>query len=112
MILRTWGECSGRQLALGADAVVLGENSADLFSRRVLRVSMGAALQVPVLESHDLARDLAWLRDQGGFQLVGTVLDEAAQPLEQAGRSKRAGLLLGNEAHGLAERDWHFVTIK
>ncbi len=87
--------------ALGADGVILGENSADPLSRRALRVSMGAALQVPVLEAQDLAKDLAWLRAAAGFHLVATVLDESAQSLEQSQRTARTGLLFGNEAHGL-----------
>ena len=90
--------------ALGVDAVVLGSNSADPFSRRVLRVSMGTALQVPILQSLNLAGDLAWLRDCGGFQLVATVLDETADRLELAARAPRLGLLFGNEAHGLDQR--------
>jgi tRNA G18 (ribose-2'-O)-methylase SpoU len=90
--------------ALGADAVLLGGASADPFSRRVLRVSMGAAFQVPILESRDLAGDLAWLRDHGGFQLVGTVLDETAERLERATGAQRVGLLFGNEAHGLGQK--------
>ena len=91
--------------ALGVDAVVLGSGSADPFSRRVLRVSMGTAFQVPILQSRDLAGDLAWLRASGGFQLVATVLDETAERLEMALRAPRVGLLFGNEAHGL-DQSW------
>jgi len=91
--------------AFGADAVLLGSGSADPFSRRVLRVSMGAALQVPILQSRVLAEDLAWLRDRDAVRLVATVLDETATRLERATRGSRVGLLFGNEAHGLG-RNW------
>ena len=40
--------------------MVFGPHSADPFSRRALRVGIGAALYVPVVESDDLARDLRW----------------------------------------------------
>jgi tRNA G18 (ribose-2'-O)-methylase SpoU len=90
--------------AVGVDAVVLGRGSADPFSRRVVRVSMGTAFYVPIFESADLEQDLAWLRDRAGFQLVATVLDDAAEPLERASRTPRVGLLFGNEAHGLDPR--------
>jgi tRNA G18 (ribose-2'-O)-methylase SpoU len=91
--------------ALGVDALVLGSNSADPFSRRALRVSMGAALQVPILQSRELAKDLTWLRDREAVRLVATVLDETATRLERATREPRVGLLFGNEAHGLG-RNW------
>jgi tRNA G18 (ribose-2'-O)-methylase SpoU len=85
----------------GLDAVVLGPGSADPFSRRTLRVSMGAALAVPVVEAADLSASLAELRSHG-VELVATVLDEDAEPLMTAGRRERMAVLFGNEAHGLA----------
>jgi TrmH family RNA methyltransferase len=66
---------------------------------------MGAALEVPVLQSPNLAEDLACLRHHEAFQLVATVLDVAATSLERATRGARVGLLFGNEAHGLGS-DW------
>src|SRR5438876_1021206 len=47
--------------AFGCAAVVLGARCADPFSRRVLRVSMGAALQLPIIESRRLEADLRHL---------------------------------------------------
>lgn len=87
--------------ALGASGVLLGRGCADPFSRRVLRVSMGAALVLPVYESSDLAADLAQLR-QARFVRVAAVLDPAAQPLPGWTPPPRVALLLGNEGHGLA----------
>src|SRR5262245_57371057 len=55
--------------AFGCEAVVLGGKCADPFSRRVLRVSMGAALHLPIVESRDLAADLAYLHG-AQFELV------------------------------------------
>ena len=49
-------------VALGVDAVLLGDGCADPFSRRVLRVSVGTVLKLPVVESADLAVDLTSLR--------------------------------------------------
>jgi tRNA G18 (ribose-2'-O)-methylase SpoU len=74
---------------------------ADPFSRRVLRVSMGAALHLPIVESRDLAADLAELA-AARFELVAAVLDPAAEPLAKVRRGKRLALLLGGEGHGLA----------
>jgi tRNA G18 (ribose-2'-O)-methylase SpoU len=101
--------------ALGVDAVILGEHCADPFSRRVVRVSMGAVLELPILEAHDLKTELPRLCEQSGLELVASVLDSTAQRLECFRRPQRVGLMLGNEAHGL-DAFWlancqHRVTI-
>ena len=90
--------------AYGIDALLLGRGCCDPFSRRVLRVSMGSALRLPIIESPDLEQDVRRLRDEWKLELFATVLDDAATPLSAAARSPRAGLLFGNEADGLDER--------
>ena len=85
---------------LGADAVVIGRRSADPFSRRVLRVSMGAALRLSLVESHDLATDLRRLQALH-YELIATVLDPDAEALESMRRRDRTALLFGSEGHGL-----------
>jgi len=87
--------------AFGVDLVLLGLRSADPLSRRVLRVSMGAALGVPIIRSDDLPTELDRLRRDFGFELAATVLDANAEPLEQAPRSRRIAILFGSEGHGL-----------
>jgi len=86
--------------AFGAGAVILGPRCCDPFYRKSLRVSMGAAFSLPLYRSADLAGDLARLR-QWGVELVATVLDADAQPLDEVRPARRTGLLLGNEGFGL-----------
>jgi tRNA G18 (ribose-2'-O)-methylase SpoU len=86
---------------MGVDALLLGKGCCDPFSRRVLRVSMGAAFRLPIVESRDLASDLHRLRHEFGVELLATVLDPAAEPLHRVSRSDRTGLLFGNEHAGL-----------
>jgi len=86
--------------AFGCAAIVLGSKCADPFSRRVLRVSMGAALQLPVIESRDLAADLRELQ-AAELELVAAVVDPSAEPLAVAQRGERLAILLGSEGHGL-----------
>ncbi|MBA3312635.1 MAG: RNA methyltransferase [Planctomycetota bacterium] len=88
--------------AFGVDAVMLGKGSADPLSRRALRVSMGAALAVPTVETHDTAAMFAELRNLE-MTSIATVLDPSASVLMTAARPERLAILLGNEAHGLAE---------
>jgi tRNA G18 (ribose-2'-O)-methylase SpoU len=87
--------------AFGVDALVLGSGCADPFSRRVVRVSMGAALKLPIAISAELRRDLKLLRRDLGFQIVGTVLDKQAEPLQTASRRDRLALVFGSEGEGL-----------
>jgi tRNA G18 (ribose-2'-O)-methylase SpoU len=90
--------------ALGVDGILLGESCCDAFSRRCLRVSMGAVFRLPTVESTDLIADLRRLRQEGGAETVAAVLDETAELLSDFQRPKRMALLFGNEAEGLSER--------
>lgn len=89
----------------GVDAVLVGGRCPDPFSRRVLRVSMGMALRLPVLDSPDLAADLRRLQSEWGVEFAATVVDTDAEPLATSGRAPRFGLLLGCEGNGL-EPEW------
>jgi len=90
--------------AFDCSAVILGSKCADPFSRRVLRVSMAAALFLPIVESRDLAADLRRLAAEE-FEIVATVLDRAAEPLAGFQRGQRTAILFGSEGHGLSD-EW------
>jgi tRNA G18 (ribose-2'-O)-methylase SpoU len=89
----------------GIDAVLVGGRCPDPLSRRVLRVSMGTALRLPVVASEDLARDLDRLTGDLGFQLAASVVDPSAESLRDFRRPDRLALLLGSEGDGL-EPEW------
>ncbi len=121
--------------AFGIDAMLLGPACADPFSRRVLRVSMGNALTLPIVCSQDLNADLRRLKSEWQVQLAATVVDQndptddisrnalasgserrsahdpeesafmRIEPLGQARRPARLALLFGNEANGLGS-EW------
>ena len=91
--------------AFGVDAMVLGERCHDPFWRQSIRVSMGTIFTMPMVRSDDLLRDMKELRERWGVQLIATVLSDAAEPLATADRPERIGLLVGNEAQGLDERE-------
>jgi len=85
---------------LGADGLLVGSASADPFSRRTLRISMGNAFLFPIRETTTFAEDLHRMR-QAGFSLVASLLDPQAVPLAQCRRPERMVLMLGNESDGL-----------
>lgn len=117
--------------AFGIDAMLLGSACADPFSRRVLRVSMGNALTLPIVCSNDLAADLRRLQSEWQVQLAATVVENSdptddefvaarlaseqpvaavrssgsAECLSRASRPLRLALLFGNEANGLGS-EW------
>jgi len=93
--------CAG----FGVGGLLLGTDCSDPWSRRVLRVSMGAAFALPIIESFDLAADLHRLRDEHRFRLLATVLDPQAKLLAEVVTGAPTVLLLGNEADGLAQ-EW------
>jgi len=101
--------------AFGSVAVLFGKGSADAFSRRVLRVSMGNVLFLPIVETDDLPGYLGLLANSHGFEVCSTVLNEAAAPLSAFRFPQRTVLLMGNEYDGVSAESLavtsHQVTI-
>ncbi|MFO0947140.1 MAG: RNA methyltransferase [Planctomycetota bacterium] len=91
--------------AFGVDGILVGNACPDLFSRRILRVSMGSVLEQKIHRSDDLGRDVQILRDRWGFEIAATVLERTAEPLSKARRSGRLALLFGTEGDGLSQ-EW------
>ena len=86
----------------GAAAVLIGGPCPDPFSRRVLRVSMGTSLQLPVIVSDGPGGGGGTTPDGMGAELVATVVDPSAEPLDSARRPDRLALFFGSEGEGLA----------
>ncbi len=101
--------------AFGVDGMILGERSCDPFFRQSVRVSMGTAFSLPILQSQDWTRDLKSLRDEHGVKSIASVLDKSADSLAAFTRPPRFAILFGNEAQGLSDaavaRCEHRVTI-
>ena len=88
--------------AFSVEAVLLGRGCPDALSRRVVRVSMGAALRLPVEVPGDLIVAVERLRADHGFVVVATDADHAdAEPIDRVDRPDRLILLMGSEAFGL-----------
>lgn len=86
--------------AFGATALVFTNGSADPFSRRAIRVSMGNGFSLPIFQVANSRTALSLLH-QHGYQSFATVLDDAAQSLTQASFPAKSALVFGNESHGL-----------
>jgi tRNA G18 (ribose-2'-O)-methylase SpoU len=89
--------------ALGYDGVLVGSGCCDPYSRKALRVSMGAAFTLPLLS---IAGPSALsLLSGAGFALAAAVLGKGARPLAGWQAPARLALLFGNEYEGLGD-EW------
>ena len=89
----------------GVDALIVGGRCPDPLSRRVLRVSMGTSLNLPILAPEDLLAEIGRLKSLHHFECVATALDPPFEPLDAFQRRPRTALFLGNEGNGL-ENEW------
>ncbi len=89
--------CAG----FGVDALIVGPGSADPYSRRAMRVSMGNALQLNIVEPTSTVKVLQQLHDHYGFQLVAATGRSSAETLPMPRPSDRLALIVGNEATGI-----------
>ncbi|SFI98354.1 RNA methyltransferase, TrmH family [Paenibacillus sp. UNC496MF] len=86
--------------AVGADAVVLGRGSVDLYNPKTVRSTMGSLFHLPVVEG-DLAELLPEAKTRG-IHLVGTSLQATATCYSYDWRGP-TWLLLGSESTGLSD---------
>lgn len=92
--------------AMGINHVALNRQTIDPLCRRVLRVSMGAALK---MQFFDLDDPVAWFREnrrRGDWFTIATTLSDdsiaMSEVTQQAGfASRRRMIVMGNEADGL-----------
>ena len=87
------------------DAIVAGPSCPDPLSRRVLRVSMGSVLRLPVLIAEN-PLDLADLiRRELDVEFWAAVASPQARPFDTIARPSRLALVLGDEDQGVSE-EW------
>ena len=87
--------------ALGMDGLLTSSQGTDPFSRRCLRTSMGSVLTLPFMRAGNFVQALIDLRENYGFQVIGTALDESAELLWEVKWPSKTLVLFGNEYSGL-----------
>lgn len=85
--------------AVGADGVILGRGTVDLYNPKTVRATMGSLFHVPVADG-DL-RTLLPAAKEKGIRLVGTRLG-ASRHCYELDLTEPVWLLMGNEGSGLA----------
>jgi tRNA G18 (ribose-2'-O)-methylase SpoU len=86
----------------GVGGLVVGRCCPDPLSRRVLRVSMGAALGVPVVVVDDPVEALGKMREAGGFRLYAAEARGDAEDFARVSLGPRTVWVFGRESAGLA----------
>ena len=87
---------------LGADAVLLGPQSADPLYRRCVRVSMGHVLRMPHADLPALPGGYDLLRG-AGLTTVALTPDQAAPTIDEVATDRPLALVLGAEGPGLSD---------
>lgn len=94
--------------AFGVSGLLLGKGCCDPFSRRTIRVSMGNAMRIPIIEAgEELPTLVNELRDAHNIELIGSALGDDAMALRNVDVDNERGcaILLGNESAGL-DTNW------
>ena len=89
----------------GINAILAGPACPDPLSRRVMRVSMGSSLRIPIIVSDRLGEIVDKLVHDDNLELRAAVADPAAEPFDAVPRPDRLGLVLGEEDQGI-EAEW------
>lgn len=90
--------------AMGMDAVLTGRGPGP-FDRRTVRVSMGAAWRIPVLQAEEPGDWIACWREHAPGEVVGAALVPSAMDAADWRPHPRTALVLGPEDKGL-DADW------
>jgi TrmH family RNA methyltransferase len=85
--------------AAGASGAIISRGSANVFSSRSLRSSMGSAFRLPIWSGVDEQDVIEWSHDQGYLLTASAV--EALVPYTELDWAKPRVLILGSEAHGI-----------
>jgi tRNA G18 (ribose-2'-O)-methylase SpoU len=85
----------------GVGAILAGPNCPDPLSRRVLRVSMGSVLRLPVIVTDRLEDEAQRLSSEHGVEFWAALAEPLATSFEDVKRPERLALVLGDEDEGV-----------
>lgn len=94
------GACIRTAAAMGVNAVVVPKDRAAGLTPVARKVAAGGAEKIAFIQVTNLARTLATIREQG-VQVIGTLLDEQAKPVDQCDFNGAIAVVVGAEDTGL-----------
>jgi TrmH family RNA methyltransferase len=96
--------------AAGVTGVIVSRNTADIYSPKTVRATMGAIYRVPVAETDDVAGTIHELRDRG-VQTCAAWLPGSVSYTEPDYR-KATAFVIGNEGNGLRQETAEAAELK
>lgn len=85
--------------ALGADGVILSDDTVELYNPKVVRSTMGSIFHLPIFDEIDLEKTIPELKKRK-FKILGTDV-KGGKSLYNLDYSGKICLLMGNEVEGL-----------
>lgn len=89
-------------MAFGTQALIVGETSSSPFLRRAVRSSMGTVFELPIVETPDLIRCLATLRERG-IRCIAAHPHVEKRTLSDADFTRDCCIIFGSEGHGISQ---------
>lgn len=96
--------------AVGAAGIIILAGTADIFSSKVVRSSMGSLFHVPVCGPITEEELINWCPKQG-VRLAATTLENSCS-IYQADLTGKLALIIGNEANGVSEHLLQQASLK
>jgi TrmH family RNA methyltransferase len=87
--------------AFGFSGIILSDNCADMFNRKVIRAAAGAVFRLPHLRGN--LREILPRLKQSGFTLYASGLDDTAVSLANVVPSAKTAVVIGNEGSGICD---------
>ncbi len=89
--------------AAGVKGVIVSQYSADVFSPKALRASMGAAFRVPIWSGVSFDEAIDWAR-KNGMTTTATTANSTNEHIKLNWKTPRL-VVFGSEAHGLSDEE-------
>lgn len=87
--------------AAGFDAVVLGNDTADIYNPKVIRSTMGAIFRVPVIRpDEELSSYMKGTLKNAGIKTFAACID-GAKPYDSVSYPEKTAIIVGNEGNGI-----------
>ncbi len=84
----------------GADALVIGQNSVEVYNPKVVRASMGSLFHLPVIDEVDLTGFITACRKEK-MSIYSSELSNSVD-IRTVSFSKRSVIIIGSESHGVS----------
>lgn len=96
--------------ALGIDAVIISNDTADIHSPKVVRGAMGSLFRLPCFVC-ELENALDLLNKEN-FDVYAAILDQTAQQLQNISFNEKSAVVIGNEGNGISEKTLAYCNKK